>query len=112
MLALMQSIILFSGTEEGGKAQRSQAKPVWEPRSLLGASQLTHSPGLLLLVPTALVPNVALQMGSKKRPSLLCVAGSAALTAVYSRPLTSATVLGFHSMLDFQNKFYFIQGNS
>lgn len=46
MLALMQSIILFSGTDVGGKAQRSQAKPVWEPHGLLGASQLTPSPVL------------------------------------------------------------------
>ena len=31
MLAFIWSIILFSGTDEGGKAQRSQAKPFWEP---------------------------------------------------------------------------------
>ena len=31
----------------------------------------------------------------------LCVAGSTNLTVVYFRPLTSATVLGFHSMFEF-----------
>lgn len=103
--------VCLSGIDEDSEAQRRQAETLWEPQLVRSESSWLRVQCSFSYMQPTFAYDVVKQTGSK-RQLLLYVAGSAVLTDVYSGPLISATVLGFQSMFEFQNKLYFIQGNS